>query len=337
MSELSPRQRQILRAVVVEYVQAAEPVASELIASRYELGVRSATVRSELAGITDLGLLEQPHTSAGRIPSDRGYRYYVDRLLVPQTPDSNAQHRLEEATTEEDTFKEILRQTTKALSRLTHLLSVAATVRDAAVTVRSAVVTAIGPEKALFVFILQNGHVENRLMDCPPGVTLEHIGRVNEAIRDAVEGKPLGSVIKTKTPPSDEPVFGKLLRSVFAVLRATARELGRGRLITEGEEYIVAQPEFQRDAAALQALLKSLEDEETLYEASTGEGVTIGRENPQESMQSLAVLRRAFFVGDDEAGTLAVIGPTRMPYDRTMALLDFTAQAVSETLTRLAK
>src|SRR5262249_7501717 len=126
MEGLGPRKEQILRAVIVEYVTAAEPVPSELIATKYELGVRNANVRTELAEIPDLGLLDQPHPSAGRVPSDRGYRYYVDRLVVHQPPDKSSEQRIHDAADSEDTLRELLTESTKALSRLTHLLSAAA-------------------------------------------------------------------------------------------------------------------------------------------------------------------------------------------------------------------
>src|SRR5690349_17253991 len=122
MEPLSDRKEQILRAVIIEYVSGAEPVPSDLIATKYELGVKSATVRNELLEMSDMGLLEQPHTSAGRVPSDQGYRYFVDRLIVGAPLEKEKRQRVKQATEEEDTLQQILRHTTKALSRLTHLL-----------------------------------------------------------------------------------------------------------------------------------------------------------------------------------------------------------------------
>lgn len=336
MSDLTPRKEQILRAVIVEYITAAEPVASELIAQKYELGVRSATVRSELAEITDLGLLEQPHTSAGRIPSDRGYRYYVDRLIVETPVGAESQDKLQEAT-EEDTLRQMLRGTTRTLSRLTHLLSAAATVRDTRIRVRNGILTALGPQKGLIVLVLENGHVENRMVDCPAGLTLQHIGQVNEILSKLLENSTVGQLAKVKPPTVDDTVLAKILKSVFAALRATARDITRGQLITEGEEYILSQPEFQRSAGGLSALLASIEDDEAMHAAVIGDGVTIGRENPIEKMQGLSILRKTFYVGSEEAGTIAIVGPTRLQYDRAISLLDFTAHAVSETLTKLMK
>lgn len=343
MSDLNPRQGTILRAVIVEYVRAVEPVGSELIASKYGLGVRSATIRHELAEMADRGFLAQPHTSAGRIPSDKGYRYYVDHLVVMQEPDAPTRQRVKAVADQGETLKEMLRETAKAMSRATHMLSAATTVRDAAVQVRNAVISAVGPERALLVLVLANGHVENRMIEVPAGATLEDIGRANEALAGIIDGATIRALAKLKAPPATgNPTFDKLIGIATGLLRTLAKDLVRGHLITEGEEYIFAEPEFHRDSQALQDLLASLEDESALYGALAApseqpQSVIIGRENPLAPMQSLAVVRQFFYVGDQEAGTLALIGPTRMNYDAAIPVVQFTAHALSETLTKLLK
>lgn len=335
---LDPRKQSILRAVVVEYVAAAEPVGSEQIVQRYGLGVKSATVRNELAEMGELGYLEQPHTSAGRIPSDQGYRFFVDRLVVQEPVGEPTRGRVREATEGGDGLETLLRDTVRVLSRVTHLLGVATTVRDAGVTVRTAIVSALGPTQALLVLALSNGHVENRMLECPGGLTLADIGAANEALARATVGKSLRSLIRAKTPTVDGPAVEKFMTTLWSQIRALAREGTRGVLVTEGEEFMLAQPEFQRDLASLQALLGELTDSDVLYEAlAPGEAaqpVTIGRENRGASMQRLSVIRHSFFVGDTEAGVIALVGPTRMRYEKGMPLVAFTARALSESLTR---
>ncbi len=340
MSGLSERKEKILRAVVIEYFVTTEPISSDLIASNYELGVRSATVRNELAEITDLGLLEQPHTSAGRIPSTGGYRYFVDHLLTELPLGVDAKKRLKDASTDQDTLREIVTETTRALSRLTRQLAAASTLRDAHVLLRSIVVTALGPEKALLILVLQNGLVENRVLECPAGLTIEHVGQINEQFARTLVGLKLGELKKVKAMATGHPVFDRLQKTVFANLRVMAKEMTRGHYVSDGEEYILTQPEFQRNPAALQSMIESIESQETLRNAvnlpiDSIPGITIGREHLDARMHPLAVIRQTFFVGDDEAGTLAIIGPVRMDYEQNVALLDFTAMAVSQTLTKL--
>src|SRR5579872_5234277 len=167
MAELDPRKETILRAIIIEYVGTAEPIGSEALLQRYELGVRSATIRNEMAEMSDLGYLEQPHTSAGRIPSDMGYRYYVDRLLEDRRVGETARQQVKQIASEGDALQELLRDTARILSRITRLLTVATTIRDHQVTVRNAVISALGPQQALLVLVLSNGHVENRMLECP--------------------------------------------------------------------------------------------------------------------------------------------------------------------------
>ena len=342
MEQLSERKEQILRAVIVEYVSGAEPVPSDLIAQKYELGVRSATIRNELAEMLDLGYLEQPHTSAGRIPSDQGYRYFVDRLIVTSPLDKKRKQRVNEVTDEEDTLRGMLRHTTKALSRLTQLLAAATTLRDGNVKVRNAVVTVLGPERALLVVILENGLVENRIVEIPKGTTIEHVGRVNERLTSQTEGKSLRALTRIKAQATGEPSMDRLTKSVMSTLHQFARDATKGQLIIEGEEYIVGQPEFQRDGLMLQTLVSSLEEGEAIHEAllarsGTVSSVTIGSEHQDEKMHTLSVVRQTFCVGDDEAGTIAIIGPTRMNYEHGIRLLDYTALAISHTLTKLLR
>lgn len=326
--------------MIIEYVRGAEPIASDLIAQKYELGVRSATVRAEMADITDMGFLEQPHTSAGRIPSDTGYRYYVDHLLSPKPATDDEKSRVRTVQDEEETLKELLVETTKVLSRMTSLCAAAATIKDSAVPLKHGILTVLGPGKGLLVIVLGNGHVENRLVEIPPGATIEQIGQVNEVIASTLVGLPLGAVARHRFGATGSQGVDSILSVVGDVVRSVGKELTKGHFITEGEEYILAKPEFIRDHNLLESVVRSLEDQDALRSAIVGtppieEGTTIGREHGKEDLRPLAISRRIFFVGGTEAGALAIIGPTRMDYDRGLSLLDHTAKAVSQTLTRL--
>ena len=340
MSDLDERKQTILRAVIFEYVSGAEPVGSELIVQKHPLGVRSATVRNELAEMSEMGYLEQPHTSAGRIPSDLGYRYFVDRLIVEREIDRTSKQKLKGAADEGDVLQALLRETTGLLSRLTHLLAAAVIVRDHDVKVRSAVVSAIGPHQALFVLMLSNGQAETRMVECPVGLTLQDVGQVNELLGQVVAGKSLKAASRIKAPAqAQNPTQGKLVALVWTSLRSIARELTRGIVLTEGEEFIIAQPEFQRDMKLLAEVLDSIGDSESLYEALQYSGdspqmVTIGKENKSDLMRPLSIVRQSFYVGENEAGVIAIIGPTRMRYELSIPLVNYTANALTESLTR---
>jgi heat-inducible transcriptional repressor len=340
MSELDARKQTILRAVIFEYVAGAEPVGSELIVQKHPLGVRSATVRNELAEMSEMGYLEQPHTSAGRIPSDLGYRYFVDRLIVEREIDAASKQKLKGAAEEGDVLQALLRETTGLLSRLTRLLAAAAIARDRGVKVRSAIVSAIGPHQALFVLMLSNGQAETRMVECPIGLTLQDVGQVNDLLAQTVSGKTLKAVSHLKAPVLDQNQSqSKLIGLVWTALRSIARELTKGIVLTEGEEFMIAQPEFQRDVKLLSEVLNSIGDTDALYDALQQSGdsqltVTIGKENKSDLLRPLSIVRKSFYVGEDEAGVIAIIGPTRMSYEFSIPLVNYTAQALSESLTR---
>lgn len=337
MDQLDDRQRRLLRAVIVEYVQGAEPIASELLAQKYDLGVKGATIRNELAEMSEMGYLEQPHTSAGRIPSDKGYRFYVDHLIVEKSLDET-QKRLHRQTSEEsEVLLDMLQEVLQILSRATQQLSVATVSRDTQLKVMTALLSAFGPTQALLVIALSNGHVENRLMECPANMTWEDIGTINEALSINVVGKPLGHLIRTKNAVGNfNPSTEKLLGLIFQQIRTISKQLTRGKVITEGEEYLFAKPEFQRESAALTEMFHEMAENELLYESLQPklDFATIGKENAVEQMQKFSVLRRTYCIGDTEVGVIGLIGPTRMDYDSGLPLVNYTAQALSRSLTK---
>lgn len=340
MSELDPRKETILQAVVLEYVEGAEPVGSELLVHKYQLGVKSATVRNELAEMSEMGFLEQPHTSAGRIPSDRGYRYYVDRLRLEKEVDSVARQKMRSVTTEGDALQAMLSETARVLSRYSQLLTVATTTRNEGLTVRSALVSALGPSQALLVLVLSNGHVENRVIEVPAGLTLQDIGAANELLANSVSNTTLLALARAKSPATGGSPLERLQSGLWTTLRAMARDLTRGRMIVEGEGYIFAKPEFQRDVASVTSLFESLFSGTGMFDALTpgaepdARVVTIGKEHRNEKLHAFSVVRSTFFVGSREAGVIGLIGPTRMDYDRSIPLVNYTARALSDALTR---
>lgn len=337
MEELDSRKQSLLRAIVIEYVQGAEPVGSEMLTQKYDLGVKSATIRNELAEMSELGFLEQPHTSAGRIPSDRGYRFYVDRLVVDRAVDDSKQKSIRDASDESEALTDLLRDTVKVLSRATQQLGVATTTRDLGVTVRTAIISALGPTQALLVVAFSNGHIENRMIECPQNLTLDDIGRANQVLQLGLIGKDLKTLTRSKTPPlSDYVATDKLTALIWTQVRSLARQLTRGKMITEGEEYLFAKPEFQRDTAALTELFRELDETDILYDAVKPQAdvVTIGKENRAEQLHRFSVIRKAYLIGSSEVGVIALVGPTRMDYDGGIPLVNFTADALSRSLTR---
>lgn len=340
MEDLTPRKKRILQAVVIEYVHSAEPVPSNVIVERYTVGVGPATVRHELADMSERGYLEQPHTSAGRIPSDTGYRYYVDNLADQRLPEG-AQSTIREATRSTEDLDNLLHETCSLLARLTHQVAIAATLRDSNATIRTISLIGVAPKKALLTVVFSTGAVETRIVDALPELTLQDLHDLGAAISESVQGMTIRSLSRAAAPrlqvrPSLEP----MVNGVWKALKQLCRQLSKGKIYTEGTNMLLGQPEFHRDVGALADIVSALDNFDLLREAVDRPGeaqtaITIGRENPHEPLQRLAIIASRFYVNDQEAGSLAVMGPTRMSYETTVPLVQETAKALSQALSRL--
>lgn len=328
----------ILRAVVFEYVHGAEPVGSEMIVRKYEFGVKSATIRNELAEMSEMGYLEQPHTSAGRIPSDQGYRYYVDHVSPKDPPPEETQDALNRNLVSGEVLQSILSGTARQLSRWTQLMSIAATLGTPNLRAKSALVTGLGTDRALLVLVLSNGHVANRMLTCPVGLTLEDIGRTNEALSKLTTDAPL-TKLRTLKAPNGPSASEKLQGAAISAIRGIIDELSQGKVFIEGTEFLFGQPEFHRNPEPFGMLISALEEgtwaHDHLLAGKEHGSLTIGHEHADERLHTFSVIRRPIFVGSEEVAILALLGPTRMNYDASLPLMDYAAQAVSDTLTKM--
>lgn len=339
MSELDTRKKAILHALVLEYVEAAEPVGSSLLVQKYSLGVKSATVRNELSELLDLGYLEQPHTSAGRIPSDLGYRVYVDELSPTATPSSAAKSSVRRLTQDGTALETLLRGTTQLLAVMTRQLGVAMITRNANVTLRTAILSALGPKQAVFVLVMSNGHVENRMIDPPVAIDIHDIGVVNEQLNKELVGKTLVALSRMRpATPGDSPA-SQLFAHLTQATKSISKDLTRGQVIVEGEEFVVGQPEFSRDRSTGATHLENLFDKTALSEvlqssATDSIRVTIGKENRAERLWPFSYIRGSVKIGEEEVGVIGIAGPTRMRYDEGLAVVDYTASTLSAALTQ---
>ena len=259
--------------------------------------------------------------------------------MVPERLQEATKQQVRGAADDGEALQAVLQDTSRALSRLTHLLTVATTFNDPGLSVRNAIVSALGPNQAMLLLILSNGHVANRMIECPPGLTLDDVGLANEQLASAAVGKTLRLLTKAKAPSAGSLVIDMMLATIWTHMRSMAREHTRGKLITEGQEFMFGQPEFQRDVTSLVDFLATLTESEDLHEALTtpSEGVqtvTIGREHRHQRLHRFSVVRHSFFVGPTEAGVISLVGPTRMRYDTSIPLVTYTAQALTESLTR---
>jgi heat-inducible transcriptional repressor len=347
MPPLDARKVRILEAIVHDYVTTTKPVGSERLIEVYKLGCKSATVRNEMAEMAEMGYLVQPHTSAGRIPTDRGYRFYVDELMNPpgalQAKEAaTAKKRSRQAHTE---IEEIVQQTCKILSEITSYTSIATDPSSSSTSLRRIYLSAASPRHLLLVVLLSTGHVEHRLVetDGVPGEnTLQLLANyVNSQVGNK-DLEDIGRMSGTGDIPAELHAFGAILSKVWPILKQAALAFTEGRVYLEGTNQLLRQPEFH-DIQRLENLLSALQQRTTLYQVlsrslqtTVTTTILIGAENDLPAMQTCSIISTSYRIGQRAAGYLGVVGPTRMNYDRAVAAVGLMAHNLSQMLTHLS-
>lgn len=340
---LNERQQAVLRAVVSHYVRTGEPAGSKTLVERYKLGASSATVRNEMAVLEEEGFLSHPHTSAGRIPTDRGYRYFVDAwgndVKLPP-----AEARKVHAFYGEPRFavEDALRETALLLSNLTHHAAVVFAPPLSKSTVRHIEIVRLAGERVMLVLVTDTGRVENRIIRVGVEVTEEQLGRAAEAVNRVLVGSAAADAAGRLAAH-----VGEVPQDVREVVRAAAAALGQRReetleqqVFLEGASRIVDEAKFT-DLETVRQVIGALEHRRVLLEVladaldNSEVSVRIGSENPMAEMQHCAVIAAPY--GDEGAlkGSLGIVGPTRMDYRRTIAAVHEVASELGSMLRQL--
>ncbi|HEY3447420.1 MAG TPA: heat-inducible transcriptional repressor HrcA [Myxococcales bacterium] len=341
MEDLDVRQNDILRLIVQEHISTGEPVGSTSIAGR-DLPVSPATVRGVMADLEELGFLEKPHTSAGRVPTERGYRYYVDTLVQVRSPSKPERDLIERSLPQSRDADEVLRETTRLLSSLSHHAAVVTLPSLEKVPLERLELVPLKDSRVLAILVARSGVVRNLLLvDLPLGpAELEKVeGLLNELVRDA----PL-DVLR-------ERLVTELARerSEYETLEKQALELGKQvvdaagaggfQVHIQGRESFFEAPEFA-DVKRMRDLFAALEEKSKLLEVldrtlSAKElKIFIGADTEFSARTGASVVAAPYATGSGVIGSVGIIGPTRMNYSRAIALVDYTARIVSQLLDR---
>lgn len=341
-SPLGDRKQRILKAIVHEHVETAEPVGSEMLVVHYDFGVRSATIRNEMAEMAEMGYLRQPHTSAGRVPSDMGYRFYVDRLMgatvLPTQDTARAKETLASVAAVVD---HAITQTCRILSSLTHYTSIATQPYNEDTVIRHINLSRVAGGKLLMVVVLSDGRVEHRIMSQGTPVSDAEITRVSNALVGRFAEKAIDSLILVDGP--DVEPINSLWDDALTALRKVIESLSpsQGNVWVEGTGHILRQPEF-KEPEKIECVMALLEERKQLYQLLSRVilgpevSIVIGSENPYEEMQSTSFVAAKYKIGDRVAGTIGVVGPTRMDYGRAVSAVEVMARNLGELLTNLS-
>jgi heat-inducible transcriptional repressor len=342
MMGLDERKKKVLAAIVNDYVSTAEPVGSRTIARKYNLGVSPATIRNEMADLEELGYIEQPHTSSGRIPSDRGYRYYVDCLMERYCLTSQEQEYIQER------FAKKMHEIEDLIQRSTNLLSIMS--RHAAVilapsmgrsTFQRVQLMLLEPTKALLVVITSTMVVQHQVLDIRPGITEQDLERVSKVLNSRLKGVALEQ-LKQETFDelmSELSLQKRLVSKVLEVLEHLTLNNKEDRVFLGGTLNILNQPEF-KDIAKIKNLLAILEEGKVLRElleqtGSIGLNIRIGGENNHEGIAECSLVTSTYHVNGQLLGSIGLIGPTRMDYAKSVSLVEFIADALSRAIKQM--
>jgi heat-inducible transcriptional repressor len=336
---LNERRRRVLKALVEEYVASAQPVGSKTLVDRYELGCSPATVRNELSILEETGFVVQPHVSAGRLPTDSGYRDFVDELLQ-SAASTEMQPALLGHAHEVD---ELMRETSALLTRLTDSMAVVLAPSVSLARVKRIDLLSMSELRALFVLITESGQVLNRHIELAERTSPEQLSAAERALNAALDGKRADEIRPLREALEPEDALGgaggpdALFAQVIDEILDALEEADRDRLYHVGVPALLAQPEFH-DADRARPLIECIEDGLTLLEAlsdalsSPGVIVRIGHENRRVELGSVSIVATSYESGSSD-GVVGIIGPTRMDYQRAIDAVRTVADGLSDALT----
>ncbi len=342
-SNMDDRKKRILQAVTDDYINTAEPVGSRTIARRYDLGISPATIRNEMADLEESGYLEQPHVSAGRIPSQKGYRFYVDFIMqtsnVSQKEKLRIRRRLEERKRELDLIAE---ETARILAQLSSYAAfVMSPVSKAAVLKRLELVQ-IDPHLVLVILIVDPGFVKTHLVVTERQLRPEQLIHINSYLNSRLRDIPL-SKIGTSLLREISAELDEYSNFLDATLEAIVQVLERGHeeaVFTDGQLNILEQPEF-REVESAKRVLDLLGEDNTVSSLlldtmnSGNIRIVIGRESSHPNMDICSVVSAPYEVDGVPIGAVGVLGPTRMHYAEVVAIVELVAGHLGEILSKM--
>ena len=328
--ELTERKRKILYAIIRNYLETGEPVGSRTISKYTDLNLSSATIRNEMSDLEEMGYIIQPHTSAGRIPSDKGYRLYVNELVEEKTAQVSTMNSLMIAKT--NRMEEILKQVVRLLASLTNYTTMISAPSYRGNKVKFIQLSRLNARQLLNVVVIEGNVVKNHILDLDEEITEEQVLKLNLLLNTRLNGLTLADInlglisnIKEEAG-SHVQVVNDVLDTIADVIRAETDE--NMEIYTSGANNIFRYPELA-DIERASMLINTIEEKSVLADfikdseqkeqsGETGIKVYIGEEGPVESMKDCSVVTATYELGDGLQGTIGIIGPKRMDYEKVM-------------------
>ena len=335
--ELTERKKKVLRSVVDLYIRTAEPVGSKALTELPDINYSSATIRNEMADLTAMGYLEQPHTSAGRVPSAAGYRLYVDELMMDYRLSIDETHSISTAIEEKmQQVDKLVEKVAKLVSQATDLPAISMASRQAGATVKRFELILAGQGSVILVLMLSTDEVVNKLIKLPVELQESDVKLLSALLNATMTDLPLEEytqALMERVMRSAE-ASASLVPVIVDFTAETLRRQGSTNMAVAGQLRLLGQPEY-RDVDKAQRLMSSLDEEAlsnlpAIMQNQNGTRVLVGPENVAQELRDTSVVMTKFDIGDGMQGMIGVVGPTRMDYAKVTARLSYFAESLSK-------
>jgi heat-inducible transcriptional repressor len=342
--ELDPRKKKILKVVTDDYIASAEPIGSRTIARKYDLGLSPATIRNEMADLEESGYLEQPHTSAGRVPSELGYRYYVDALLsLHKLAPEEIELIYTQLERHHQGIDEIIHQTSKILTRMTKYPALILSPQNETALFRHIQLVKISENTVLVLIVTDSGYVENKVIEFGGEVSDGELERISTMLNQKLRGIGIHNLRAAllKEIRSELVLHESFFHETIKLLMKSISAHSQERVYIDGTTKILEQPEFA-NLERFKPLMRVFEEEDRLYKMLSanmqhGAQVKIGHENDETAICDCSVVTAGYEIGGRTVGVIGVLGPTRMEYAKVLPIVEYTAAILSELLTQMGR
>ena len=339
--ELADRSKKVLHTIIEEYIQTASPVSSQKIAKKYEMEVSSATIRNAMAYLDDMGFLKQPHVSAGRIPTERAFRLYVDTILETRKLTVKEKENIKkEYQNSRLGALELMKETPRILSLFSHHTGVFLVPKFITANLKQIEFVCLEQKQILVIFISDTGLVQNRIISFEENLSQEELNKFSKYLNEVLTGLTLDEMRKkiVREMKKEKNMYDKLLsRALKLGKEAVSEKNGESEVYVEGKANLLDHPEFS-EVEKMSVLLRALEEKKTLVKIldrtlnDEGVQIFIGAENQLREMLGCSLIVASYSLGDSPIGSLGIIGPVRMNYFDIIPLVDYTAKLVSQIL-----
>ncbi|HLE40324.1 MAG TPA: heat-inducible transcriptional repressor HrcA [Nitrospirota bacterium] len=339
MMELDERNKKVLQAVIDSYISTGAPIGSNVLIKRYDFSVSSATLRNIMAELEEMGYLTHPHTSAGRIPTERGYRYYIDGLISVKRDTDDIKDQLQQAPPlHGGDLHELMEEASQFLAKLSRYAGVVIAPAEPEGKYKHIEFIRLHGREVLIIFVTSNGTVQNKLIQLDEEILQHDLNTFSTFLDEELEHWSLTEVRRRLVEKlrEEKRVFKRLMEETYQASREI-QERDSEKVYIGGAFQVLESPEFA-NVEKMRTLFKAFEDKYKLLKllersvTAGGIKVFIGSENPYFEMQGCSLVVSSYQAGSDVVGTLGVIGPTRMQYKQVIQVVDYTAKLVSRLL-----